>query len=96
MRQYRIYYKPPDKPWVALEPFVHSTIYDHPEVRDAIETIRQKPHVEGVVVRAEGKLFNVIAFTQPALAPQAFVLEPGSLAIAALKAIQDDEKREAA
>ena len=73
-RQYRIFYKRLGSPkFTTLEPNVNAGLYQKADVIEAIEHMRLFPAVEGMVVRLEDELFNVIAFSQPAIAPNAFI-----------------------
>lgn len=72
-RQYRLFYRNGSfGQFATLEPAIHRTIYDRPEVNKAIEIIRENPSIEGVAVRVGLDMFNIVAFEQEAIAPKAF------------------------
>ena len=72
MRQYVILYKRgANKDFARLNPKDHANFMDHEEVREAIELMRQWPFVEGICVRLGDELFNIMSFTQEAIAPNA-------------------------
>lgn len=76
-RQYRLYYKRGVAPdFGVLQPRVHASIYNKPEVQAAVAHVRDNPHVEGMALRLDDEQFNVIAFNQDAEAPNAFMFEP--------------------
>lgn len=76
MRQYVILYKRgPARDFVKLKPHEHHALYSRDQVVEAIELMRQRPAVEGICVRVEDELFNVMGFDQPAEAPDAFRFE---------------------
>lgn len=76
MRQYKLFYKRLGaEKFTPLEPGAHKAIYDREEVNAAIALIKERSFLEGAVVRIADELFNVIAFTQDALAPNAFEFE---------------------
>lgn len=73
MRQYVILYKRgAGKEFTRLNPNDHANLIDHEEVREAIELMRQRPFLEGACVRLGDELFNIVSFTQKAIAPNAF------------------------
>ncbi len=73
MRQYVILYKQgAGKEFARLNPKDHGPLIDHEEVREAIELMRQRPFLEGVCVRLDDELFNIMSFAQEAIAPNAF------------------------
>lgn len=75
MRQYKLFYKKLGaEKFAMLEPGAHKTIYDRPEVNEAIALVKERPWLEGAVVRLGDELFNVITFVQDAEAPNAFTL----------------------
>jgi hypothetical protein len=73
IRQYKILYKRGLHDWATLEPGVHTALYELPVVAAGVETLRANPAFVGLVVSFEGALFNLVSFTQPAIAPQAFI-----------------------
>lgn len=77
MRQYFIYYRRggPDRKWGKLTPAIHQGLYQREPVQAVVTFIRDNPAVEGVAVRIDDEMFNIIAFTQEAEAPQAFKFE---------------------
>ncbi len=77
MRQYRIFYKRVEsQAYATLQPFVHAAIYDKPEIKAALDHIRATPAVTGMIVQPNAdEMFNIIAFDQPAEAPNAFLLD---------------------
>ncbi len=73
MRQYKILYKRTGMPnFKSLEPGTTSNLADRPQVKAAIDLMRDNPCVEGMAVRLDDELFNIVAFEQPAEAPLAF------------------------
>lgn len=77
MRQYVIFYKRGSgTEFARLNPKDHGNLIDHEEVREAITLIRQRPFLEGVCVRLDDELFNIMSSTQEALAPNAFQFDP--------------------
>lgn len=78
-RQYYVYYKRLGSPQFAqLTPGENVGLYSRPEVKAAIEHMRTTPAVHGMSVLAENEMFNIITFTQEAIAPKAFLFtEPG-------------------
>ena len=73
MRQYVILYRRgAGKEFARLNPKDHANLVDHEEVREAIELMRQRPFLEGMCVRLNDELFNIMSFTQEAIAPNAF------------------------
>ena len=73
MRQYVILYKRgTGREFARLNPTDHGHLIDHDEVREAIELMRQRSLLEAVCVRLKDELFNIMSFTQEAIAPNAF------------------------
>jgi hypothetical protein len=72
VRQYYIFYKREGGKFAKLDPTAHANLYDKPEVAQAIDALRGNLAFEAVAVRVGNELFNVVAFTQEAEAPQAF------------------------
>jgi hypothetical protein len=73
MRQYVILYKRGSgKEFARLNPADHANLIDREEVREAIELMRLRPFLEATCVRLDDELFNIVSFTQPAIAPNAF------------------------
>ena len=75
MRQYRILYCRPDTDWTQLEPHIHSRVYDRPEINASIEHMRANFHVEGMAVRLETELFNIVASNKEELQAGSFPME---------------------
>lgn len=76
MRQYRIFYRrAPSKDFVRLEPLVHRNLYQRTTVLQVIDLMRHSPVIEGVALRIEDEQYNIMAFDQPAEAPDAFKFE---------------------
>ena len=76
MRQYAILYKRgAGGEFVRLNPTDNARLIDHDQVREAIELMRQRPFLEATCVRLEDELFNIVSFTQEAVAPNAFLFE---------------------
>ena len=74
MRQYKLFYKRAGaKDWAVLEPLVHASLYDCPEVQTAVAVMRDNRSIEGIVVRVPDALFNIISFEQEAIAHKAFL-----------------------
>lgn len=74
MRQYKIFYKRGGSKFAALQPGVHSTLYDKMEVQVAERLLRENVFVDGISVHVEDEQFNLIAFDQEAEAPNSFKL----------------------
>ena len=73
-RQYYLFYKRLGSPQFAkLEPGTNCSLYNKPELAEAIEYVRTHPTVEGIAVRVADELFNVIVFEQEAIAAKAFL-----------------------
>ena len=73
MRQYAILYKRgTGREFARLNPNDHAKLIDHQELRDAIDVMHDRPFIEGVCVRLEDELFNIVSFDQEAIAPNAF------------------------
>jgi len=75
MRQYQILYRKPETDWVQLEPHIHSRIYDRPEINASIEYMKENCRVEGMAIRLEAELFNLIACDKPKLELNSFPME---------------------
>ena len=76
MRQYAILYKRgTGKEFVRLNPLDHAKLIDRGEVREAIKLMRQRPFLEATCVRLNDELFNIMSFTQEAVAHNAFPFE---------------------
>jgi len=76
-KQYRVFYKRANSPkFGVLDPVLNKALYDVPPVTEAVQVLRDHPVIQGVVVAHEDALFNVIAFEQEAISPQAFILNP--------------------
>ena len=75
MRQYQIIYQRLGGKPSKLQPHVHVGLYDRPEVHAAVEYMRANPHVDGIAMLLDGDRFNIMAFTQEAIAPNAFTFE---------------------
>ena len=79
MRQYVILYKRgTGKEFARLNLNDHAKLIDHDEVREAVELMRKRPFLEGTCVRLEDELFNIMSFTQDAIAPNAFAFKEGT------------------
>lgn len=73
MRQYVILYKRGEgKDFARLNSIDHVNLIDHDEIREVIELMRLRPSLEGACIRLDDELFNIISFTQEAIAPNAF------------------------
>lgn len=73
MRQYVVLYKRgAGKEFTRLNALDHAALIDHAEVREAIDLMRRRPYLEAVCVRLGNELFNIVSFTQEAIAPNAF------------------------
>ncbi len=73
MRQYVILYKRgTGKEFIRLNPADHSNLIDHEEVREAVELMRRRIFLEAACVRLNDELFNIMSFSQDAIAPNAF------------------------
>lgn len=71
-RQYQIQYKRAGGKFATLSPNVHSTLYQRPEVQEAVDLIRNSTTIVGVAVQLNDELFNVVSFTQEAIAANSF------------------------
>ena len=71
MRQYLIYYKRGASKFSLLDPILGKKLYDRAEVNAGIQVLSDNPAFEGIVVRLEDEMFNVITICQEALAPNA-------------------------
>lgn len=78
--QYRVFFKSATAEsggkFTPLEPGVHKTVYERVTVKRAVQLIRDNPILEGVVVRDEFGLYNVVTFVATKLDPMAFTLYP--------------------
>ncbi len=73
MRQYIILYKRgAGGDFARLNPKDHANLVDHKEIQEAVELMRQRSFLEGFCVRLDDELFNIMSFTQEAIAPNAF------------------------
>lgn len=76
MRQYAIMYKRgAGNPFCRLNAQDHAKLIDKEEVKTAVSIIRANPFIEGICVRVEDEMFNIIASSREALAPDSFPLE---------------------
>ena len=75
MRQYAMFYKRGTGEFSRVNQADHAKLIDHDEVREAVEVLRDKPYFEAMCVRLDDELFNIVTFTQEAIAPNAFVFE---------------------
>ncbi len=75
MRQYSIFYKRGSGNFSRLNGNDHARLIDRQEIQDAVEHMRINPSVEGMCIRHDDELFNVMSFDQEAKAPDAFVFE---------------------
>lgn len=76
MRQYVILYRRGSgTEFTRLNSTDHRNLINHNEIREVVEIIRQRPFLEGACVRLDDELFNIMSFTQPAIAPDAFQFE---------------------
>ncbi len=77
MRQYYVFYKRgAGERFAKLNGSDHAKLIDHQEIKEAVEVMRQQPAIEAICVRLADELFNLVSFTQEAIAPNAFVFEP--------------------
>lgn len=78
--QYRVFFKAATAEsggkFTPLEPGVHKTVYERGAVQKAVRIIQDNPILEGVVVRDEFGLYNIVTFVATRLDPMAFVLYP--------------------
>ena len=65
MRRYVILYRRGKGDWGRVTPGVHAGIYDKPEVNTAIAFLRINPSAEGVIVRLQDELFNIMVCHEP-------------------------------
>lgn len=73
MRQYYILYKRGTGPrYARLHPGRDASIYTRHELAIAVAFLAANPFIEGVAVRIEDEMFNVISFVQEAEAPLSF------------------------
>lgn len=74
MRQYYILYRRGlSGNWSKLNSQDHASLYARDEVAQAIAFIAANSHVEGVAIRLDDEMFNIVSFVQDAEAPSAFV-----------------------
>ena len=73
MRQYYVLYKRALSQWSKLNSRDHTNLYNRPEVAQAVAFISANLHVEGVALRLDDEMFNIVSFVQDAEAPNAFV-----------------------
>lgn len=87
IRQYRLFYKRGNSAkFGTLRPSPeYANLYDRPEINEAIEYMRTRPHVDGVAVLIGDERYNIDAFTQAAIAPNAFVFVEPSVVEAVAK-----------
>ncbi|MGH7194649.1 MAG: hypothetical protein ACREJM_14115 [Candidatus Saccharimonadales bacterium] len=72
MRQYQIIYQRLGGRPSKLQPHVHVTLYDRPEIHAAVRHMRVNAHIDGIALLLDGDRFNIMALTQEAEAPNAF------------------------
>ena len=78
MRQYAIFYKRgTGGEFGRLKPNENPKLIDHEEISTAVEAMRQQPCVEGLMLRLDDEVFNIVSFTQEAIAPNAFQFAEG-------------------
>ena len=65
MRKYVILYRRGTGKRGRLTPISHMGLYDNPEVNAAVTFLRDNPSSEGVIVRREDELFNVMVCYEP-------------------------------
>lgn len=76
MRQLRILYKRGSAgQFRPLEEFVHHSLYGRKEVYAAADVMRAHDYIEGVALRLDDELFNLVTFEQEAIAPKSFALD---------------------
>lgn len=78
IKQYQLYQRVPGgEKWVELVPGAHRTVYDVPEVNQAVQLIRQNERIQALCVRLDnGNLVNIVVFEKPSLLPNAFIFHP--------------------
>jgi hypothetical protein len=73
MRQYAIFYKRgTGGKFSRIKPNENAKLIDHEEVRETVAIAQQHPFIEGLMLRMEDEIFNVVSFDQEAIAPDAF------------------------
>ncbi len=76
MQQYFIFYKRGvGKEFVRLNDRDHLPLIDHQEIRDAARHMQENPWIEGMCLRLEDEVFNIIACQQEARAPDSLLFE---------------------
>jgi len=76
MRNYVILYRRGMGQWGRLTPGVHQGLYDRPEIRAAIDFLRDNRAAVGVAVRLDDETFNVMVADEPKT-ENSFPLEEG-------------------
>jgi hypothetical protein len=79
MRQYTVLYKRGTGDFAVLQPNVHKQLYDRLDVNNAIEHMRKNRTVQGMAIVVADEMWNVMAFTQPAQAPNGFLFNDGPI-----------------
>lgn len=72
IRQYKIITKTPDSDPVTLEPTVHASLYNIPEVRAAIEFARTNKKAELIGMRIDARFYSVVVTYADSLQPNHF------------------------
>jgi len=75
MRQLRIITKTPETEQVQLEPGVHASLYNIPEVRSAREYIEANPKVEMVGIRIGARYYSLVVVHNDELSPGHFLVQ---------------------
>lgn len=74
IRQYRIVTKTPDTDETMLQPGVHATLYNIPEIRDSVEFLEKQPHVEMIGVRIGPRFYGIVVIHDKEVRPHHFQL----------------------
>lgn len=79
MRKYLVYYRRGKGAWGILTPSVHAGLYQRPEIDAAKVFLHDNPAVEGIAIRLDDELFNLVVTADPK-AENTFALDDPTLA----------------
>lgn len=75
IRQYCILTRTPDTQPAILEPGLHASLYNIPEIRSAIDYVKENEHVEMVGIRIATRIYTVAVVYDEKLKPSHFELK---------------------
>lgn len=75
MRQYRIITKTPDSEEQLLQPGVHATLYNIPEIRNAVEFIEANQATEMIGIRLGARFYGIVVIVADELKEGHFQLQ---------------------